>query len=152
MSKFKIKFFYTLLTITILVLAPTVFVFGQGSDIGQVASDIGQLSSDIPGGDLQTFHISNPIKADNFEQFLSDILSIIVQIGVPVLVLMTIYTGFKFVAAKGNPGDLTKARSMLVNLIVGAFIVLGCFAISEALQNTVSQLGPITVPNSFKQL
>lgn len=130
MKKIKILVFF--LPVLMLALLPTTIVWAENTV-----------------GGLGTFQIENPINANNFEDFLTDILNIIVQIGVPVLVLMTIYTGFKFVAAKGNAGELTKAKAMFFNLIIGAFIILGCFAISQALQNTVSQLGPVTTPTSL---
>lgn len=84
--------------------------------------------------------IKNPIKASNFAEFLRDILEIVVQIGVPVVVLGIIYSGFLFVTAQGNDSKLTEAKKTFVYTLIGAGIVLGAFVIATAIQGTVNQL------------
>jgi len=143
----KVNFRKILITVTVfcLLIVPPSVVWGTDASGVQNGANGSQPDARGSGG-VSNFKIENPIKATNFEQFLADILNIIVQIGIPILVLMTIYAGFTFVTAAGDPGKIKQARSMFFNLIIGAFIVLGCFAISEALTNTVAELGPITVP------
>ncbi|MFA6416298.1 MAG: hypothetical protein WCW56_02295 [Candidatus Paceibacterota bacterium] len=138
MTKNKFKSIVISLFVFGLMVLPVIFTYA--------AVDVGTGGIDTGGG-ISSFQLKNPIQATNFEQFLADILNILVQIGVPILVFMTIYTGFLFVKARGNPGELTKAKDTFLNLMIGAFIVLGCFAISEALRNTVAELGDIAVPN-----
>ena len=97
-------------------------------------------------GSADVFQIENPIKADSLQGLLYDILSIIVQIAIPVLVVATIYVGFLFVSAGGNPGKIGNAQKAATNLLIGSLIVLGAFAIAEGIKNTVEQIGPVEVP------
>lgn len=142
--KFK-KILITALVFCSLSL-PANIVLGQEA-LGIQSGANGTQSNASGQGGITNFKIENPIQANNFEQFLADILSIIVQIGIPIMVMMVIYTGFQYVTARGNAGKIQQAHKMLGNVIIGAFIILGCFTISEALTNTVADLGPITIPN-----
>jgi len=96
--------------------------------------------SSNPIGNTQ-FQIKNPLKADDLVEFIHDILGIVVQVGVPLLVLAVVYVGFLFVAARGNSSKLEEAKTAFFWTIIGAAIVLGAFVISTALQNTINQLG-----------
>jgi len=146
MTKINLKKISVNLAVLALFVLPALVALGQGASVSSSGAPVNLPTGAPVGSGVSNFKIENPIKATNFEQFLADILNIIVQIGIPILVLMTIYTGFTFVTAAGDPGKIKQAKSMFFNLIIGAFIVLGCFAISEALTNTVADLGPITVP------
>lgn len=113
------------------------------------SSSYAQLTGSNSGGP-SSLQIENPIKADSLASLLSDILSIIVQIGVPILVIMIIFTGFLFVMAKGDPAKLKDAKKAIISVLVGSTIVLGAFAISQAIQNTVGELQGNNVPNLDK--
>ena len=92
------------------------------------------------GGSNSGAQIQNPIKADTLAELLADILSIIVQIGIPILVIMVIFTGFTFVMARGNEAKITQAKTAIFSVLIGSAIVIGAYAISEAIRNTVNDL------------
>ena len=71
------------------------------------------------------------------ESFINSILQFVVRLGSIVVILMLVYVGFLFVVARGNPGDITKARTALMWTIIGALILLGAQAISLGIQATV---------------
>jgi hypothetical protein len=103
------------------------------------AVDVGGTN---PSGTGVSVTLENPITASSLQSLLYSILSIIVQIAIPVLVVMVIYTGFLFVSAKGNPQKLTAARGALTGVLIGALIILGAYAIAQAIQDTVNKLDP----------
>lgn len=72
---------------------------------------------------------------------INAILQVIVQVGSLVVVVMIVWTGLLFVSARGNEGELTKAKEALFWTIIGSTIVLGAFVISKAVVATVVQLG-----------
>ncbi|MDO8566632.1 MAG: hypothetical protein Q7R58_00575 [bacterium] len=72
--------------------------------------------------------------------FLNKILEFVIKIGTVVVILMLVFTGYKFVAAQGEPGKITEARDMLLWTIVGALILLGSQAISMGIKATVQAL------------
>ena len=62
------------------------------------------------------------------------------MVGVPVVVLAIIYTGFLFVQAQGNKSKLDKAKNSLTNTLIGAALLLGAFVIAEAIGTTVEDI------------
>ena len=93
--------------------------------------------------------LTNPLAAQNIEDFLALILKIVITIGFPIIVLAVVYTGFLFVAAQGKPDELTKAKQALFWTLVGALIILGAQVLSLAIQGTVNEL---RAPESKKAL
>lgn len=81
--------------------------------------------------------LCNPLKVDTLQALLVDILGFIIQIGTVIIVLMLVLTGFKFVLARGNPTELSKAKEMLVWTLIGALIILGSKAIAMGVQSTI---------------
>jgi len=86
--------------------------------------------------------IQNPLGKINS---LPDLLVLIINkfvlpIGGIIVTFMLIYTGFKFVMAQGDPGELTKAKQSLVNTLIGAAIVLGALSISLIIQATINEI------------
>ena len=132
-----LKFFVLIVTavIPILVLAEI-----PGGSAGNPPIGSG---GDVPfGGEGPTkINIKNPIGPDTLIEFVEAILGIIIQIGIPVLVVMIVYVGFKFVMAQGNDGKLTEAKTAFFWTIIGAAIVLGAFVISTVIQTTINNLG-----------
>lgn len=101
-----------------------------------------QVSLAIEGTSGQTIEIKNPLgNIDTIQEFVNKLLELVIQIGTPILVLAIVYTGFLFVKARGNSGDLEKAKASLWWTVIGAAIVLGAFVISSAIQATINNLG-----------
>lgn len=87
--------------------------------------------------------ICNPLGAGNNETlpaFIQTLLTGVLKIGIPVVALAIIYCGFLFVAARGKPEALTKAKSALLYTLIGAGVLLGSWAIAEMISNTVLSL------------
>lgn len=86
--------------------------------------------------------LKNPLAGtvDSIPELIREILDIIVLIGVPIVAIMIIVSGLRLVLAQGKPEELSKARQGLLWTIVGAAIVLGAYAISEAIGSTVGEL------------
>ena len=129
------KFFILIATVITPILVLAEIPGGSGSIPGGGGS--------IPGGGsgVTKINIKNPIGPDTLIEFVEAILGIIIQIGIPVLVVMIVYVGFKFVMAQGNDGKLTEAKTAFFWTIIGAAIVLGAFVISTVIQTTINNLG-----------
>ncbi len=59
---------------------------------------------------------------------------------VPIAVLAIIYSGFLFVAAKGNPGKLEEAKKIFYFTLIGIAILLGAEILSKVIESTVTSL------------
>jgi len=87
--------------------------------------------------------ICNPLDpdVDTIQEFIRIVLEGVLKIGIPVVALAVIYSGFLFVAARGNSEKLTKAKSALLYTLIGAAILLGSWAIAKLIADTVISVG-----------
>ena len=84
--------------------------------------------------------IENPLNSGSLTELLRDILNIAVDIGIPVVTIMIIMAGFKYVTAGGDRGKVEDAHSMFLWTVVGAAIVLGAFVIANIIETTVNAI------------
>src|SRR3989344_1350540 len=100
-------------------------------------------SADCAAGNANntgTGMLENPIKVGTLTELLQKAIDIVWKLGIPVIVLVIIYTGFLFVAAQGNTTKLTKAKDALLWVIIGSAVVLGSWVLAKALAGTVKNL------------
>ena len=88
----------------------------------------------------QSGRLCNPLRFPSIETFIQGVLQAIVLIGVPVITLFIVYAGFKFVLARGKPGEISKAKDNFVWVILGAALILGAWVLATLIGGTVSQL------------
>lgn len=84
--------------------------------------------------------LKNPIKSETLQEFVSAILKGVLKVGIPLVALAIIYSGFLFVTALGNPGKIEEAKKTLTNTIIGAALLLGAWGLAELIVNTVENL------------
>lgn len=83
---------------------------------------------------------TNPLKATSLYCFVSDILGVVVRIGISIAVLMFVYTGFVFVTAGGDESKLKKAKDMFLWTVIGTAVLLGSWAIAVVVENTINKI------------
>lgn len=85
--------------------------------------------------------ICNPLRNQtDINGFIHNFLTGVIEIGIPIVALAVIYSGFLFVAARGNTEKLTKAKDALLYTLIGAAILLGSWAIAQLVSDTVASL------------
>jgi|SRR3989344_7955534 len=86
--------------------------------------------------------IENPLgpKLVDLPSFMEALLDIVLKIGVPIVALAIIYTGFLFVSAQGNSEKLTTAKKALMYTLIGAALLLGAWMLANAIVGTVDQI------------
>ncbi|MDQ3075720.1 MAG: pilin [bacterium] len=84
--------------------------------------------------------ICNPISATSINGFIKEVLVGLIKIGIPLIAIAIIYSGFLFVTAQGKPADIEKAKSALLYTLIGSAILLGAWAIAQMISNTVLSL------------
>lgn len=84
--------------------------------------------------------ICNPINATTINGFIKTILEGVIKIGLPIVALALIYSGFLFVKAQGNPEELKTAKRAFLYTVIGAAILLGSWAIAKLISDTVLSL------------
>ncbi len=91
-----------------------------------------------PGGNPV---ICNPLNSSDVTGLISDIISAVLILSVPVIVLFIIYAGFLFVTAGGDERQIETAKKTALYTVIGAAIILGAELISTILAQTAVNLG-----------
>ena len=84
--------------------------------------------------------IDNPIEYETVNEFLKYIVEGILKLGIPIIALAIIYSGFLFVTALGNPSKLEKAKDALLYTVIGAAILLGSWGLAQLISETILQI------------
>jgi len=105
----------------------------------------GTTTGDGTGITINT-KINNPLgpKITDIPSFIEALVYIVLVVGIPIVALAIIYTGFLFVVAQGNPEKITKAKKALVYTLIGAALLLGAFVIAKAIGATVDEIKSTT--------
>lgn len=119
--------------IVFLFFSSMTLVFAQ--DNGDTAS-----GGTFVGNNSQFSKLKNPIKSSTIQEFVRNILEGVLKVGIPLVALAIIYSGFLFVTALGNPGKIEEAKKTLTNTIIGAALLLGAWGLSELIVETVKKL------------
>lgn len=85
--------------------------------------------------------LTNPLKADNLEDFIGLVLAVILRFLIPILAILFIYTGFQLVMARGNEKALGTAKNNFFNLVIGAVLILGAWTFGNVILNTLKEVG-----------
>lgn len=99
------------------------------------ATDVG------PGGSTFSLQLVNPLSVSSLDGLLDLLMKILLQIGIPVVTFMIIWSGFLFIKAQGKESEVTKAKENLKWVLIGTAIVLGVGSILAIIRTTVAALG-----------
>ncbi len=123
------KKIYKLILITFLLFVSTVNVYATSALPGPV------------GDSCDSGKFCNPLGSINsFSDFVAAVLNIVVSIGIPIAALAIMFSGFMFVTAQGDVEKLKTAKSAFLWSVIGTAVLLGSWAISEAISTTVGSL------------
>ena len=81
--------------------------------------------------------IENPLGTNSVQGLLLKIMKLVMQVGSIVVVFFIIYSGYKFVTARGNPEEIKEAKNTFYATIIGGAILLGADIIANVVVNTV---------------
>lgn len=114
---------------------------GAGSQTSTTVTG-GKAPQSDPGGGVKLLNpLGGPGGAASLEELVNSVLSFVIRLGTIVVVVMMVYVGYLFVTARGNPGEISKAREALKWTVVGALILLGSQALTAGIIATVRALG-----------
>ena len=117
-----------ILSLLAFIVIPVFMIYAQGTPPCNPAE--GKICNPLEGNGVNTL-----------PDLIQKILEGALKIGIPIVALAVIYSGFLFVAARGNSEKLTKAKDALLYTIIGAAILLGSWAIAKMIQVTITGLG-----------
>lgn len=99
-----------------------------------------------PAGVNLDVRIKNPLNSsiNTLPKFIEEVLNIALMVGVPIITLAIIYSGFLFVMARGNSEKLGEAKNTLMYTLIGAALLLGSWVIAQAIQGTIADIKSTT--------
>lgn len=91
-------------------------------------------------GKTQTFlfKLDNPLQANNLIELIDVLATWLFNLAIPVVVIMIVYAGVMFLTSRGDTGQVTKARQILLYAVVGFAIILigkGFITLIESILN-----------------
>lgn len=86
--------------------------------------------------------LDNPFKVEGDLFKLAEFVvnQVILPIGVSICVLAFIYSGFKYVMARGNEAEIKVANRALGYSVVGTAVLLGAWVLANAISYTMKQI------------
>lgn len=130
-----LSYFVPFLMLIILIMP---LLVSAQTDEGGAGGDEGGAGKNIPPIKIV---IANPFKMNTIEGLIKTIVDdILMPVGGVVAVMMIMYAGFLYVTGRGDPGQIKKAHDALLWAVIGAAILLGAWAISQAIGTTIDQL------------
>jgi len=84
--------------------------------------------------------LKNPLKVDTIEEAISLFMDAVVKIAIPFIVVFFIWAGLKFILAQGNATKLEEAKKMFWYTVIGTLLILGAWAITDAIVGTINSI------------
>ena len=81
--------------------------------------------------------LQNPLKVKSFEEFVKELLNAVIYIGLPVVALFIIYSGFLFITAQGDVEKIKTAKNTFLYTIIGVAIFLGSLTLAKIIEGTI---------------
>lgn len=95
----------------------------------------------VPSASLAAIEtLENPTNVPTLYDFIREVLTIVVKIGIPVATIFIIWSGFLFLTAQGDEAQLKKAKASFVWACVGVAVLLGAWLLATAIKSTIDQL------------
>ncbi|MDB5225073.1 MAG: hypothetical protein JWL87_25 [Candidatus Adlerbacteria bacterium] len=82
----------------------------------------------------------NPLGVDDFCNLVKALLNIIMAIGMPIAVLFLVWSGFRFILARGSATGLDDAKRNFKFVILGIAIFLGAWTLASIISATIQTL------------
>ena len=127
------------------------FFLSFNSVLADKSTDYG-LKNTVKSSVLKTAFSVDRVNADGASGFLSSRLGVIIGsilsfIGVIFMVLI-IYGGILWMTAMGNDQKVEKAKSLIIQSIIGLIIILSAYAITSFIGRQLTDTNPSPSPQS----
>lgn len=133
---------FLLLWIFVFFLTPALVVMAQpggNNSLPQGGNNSApQAGNNCPPGKTC---LTNPAKADSVAAFFEAVFNAIFILILPIAVLAMAVVGLMFVAARGNPEKLTRAKNAFLYTVLGTALVFGILVLLKMLTSLAKALG-----------
>jgi hypothetical protein len=82
----------------------------------------------------------NPLQFGTIQDFLKGLLGAVMYIGLPIIALIIVYSGFLFITARGNSEKIKAAIYNFQWVVIGTGVFLGAWALTGIIAGTINML------------
>jgi Type IV secretion system pilin len=123
-----------------MLLASGALFFGYSAGANAQGSGGGNPPTGGNSGGCVSGQLCNPLSSPDIQTFLLRIIDVLLVFALPIIIFFIMYSGYLFVTARGDQGQITTARTALTWSVVGGVIILGARLIISVIQGTVAAL------------
>ena len=95
------------------------------------------VSAQMTGSPKGSVKLDNPIKTGDLLSLINLLIDGLMKVGLVAAACFIIYSGFLFVSARGEPGQITKAKENFFWTIIGTAVILGAKVIVAIITGTL---------------
>lgn len=113
---------------------------GNGSTDGNVVVPPTPQQPDNPNGEsIINLNLVNPIAGtvDTIPEFFQKVVDLVIKIGIPIIAMAIIYSGFLFVSARGDEDQISTAKNVLWYAILGGLLLFASWLVAEAIKDAL---------------
>lgn len=117
--------------------------YGPGQTTGNTVTPPPPTPGDtVDGPSTIPIEIPNPLAGtiDTLPSFFQKVVEFIIKIGVPLVAMAIVYSGFLFVSARGSDDQLKKAKDAFTYSIIGGLILLAAWLVADAIKDALLSL------------
>lgn len=105
--------------------------------VGLISPSLLQAQATATNQEL-AIEIDNPIpNVSSVSSLVETAMEIVMKIGIPLLVLMVVYSGALYLFAQGNPNKIKEAHDALTYTLIGGVILLASWGIMQMIYSAL---------------
>lgn len=105
-----------------------------------VAIAIALVYVDISYAAITATEFKNPLGIKSIAELVSTFLKVMVLVALPIISLYVVYSGYLFIAARGNPEKLGDAKANFLYVIIGSVFILGAWVFASIIGGTIVEI------------
>lgn len=110
-----------------------------GGNPGNTVTQPGGSETSVSSFPLSV-RLKNPLGVSTIKDAIRVFMNAIIKVAIPFIVVFFIWSGLNFITARGNEKKLADAKRMFWYTVIGALLILGAWAITDAIVGTVNSL------------
>lgn len=116
--------------------------FGAPAVFAQNASSTEATSTPSGAPTVIDLNIPNPLAGtvDSLPQLFQQIVQIIISVGIPLIAIALVYSGFLFVSARGSDENIKHAKTVFTYAVIGGLILLASWLVAGAVKDALTSL------------
>jgi hypothetical protein len=116
----------------------SLFFYSSVSFVQSQASGSGSGGGSLLNTESLSIDIANPIPSvGSASSLIETVMELVMKIGIPLLVIMVVYSGALYLFARGNPNKIKEAHTALTYTLIGGVILLASWGVMQMIYSAL---------------